>query len=94
MFDSLAVYGPWLIGGVAGLVAFFITASIWGFSCVGVIASDSNDVGGCPKPSSPSNKCRWNRCVQRDRGGSPCMSDGCLSSSQLRLRCGGGLSFE
>jgi hypothetical protein len=24
----LAVYGPWLIGGIAGLVAFFITAAI------------------------------------------------------------------
>jgi hypothetical protein len=33
MFDSpavpwLAVYGPWLIGGIAGLVAFFVTATI------------------------------------------------------------------
>jgi hypothetical protein len=37
MFDSLAaygpwltVYGPWLIGGIAGLVAFFVTAAIVG----------------------------------------------------------------
>jgi hypothetical protein len=37
MFDSLAaygpwltVYGPWLIGGIAGVVAFFVTAAIVG----------------------------------------------------------------
>ena len=37
MFDSptissplLAVYGPWLIGGIAGLVTFFVTAAIMG----------------------------------------------------------------
>ena len=37
MFDSptvssplLAVYGPWLIGGIAGLVTFFVTAAIIG----------------------------------------------------------------
>jgi hypothetical protein len=37
MFDSLAVYGPgltvygpWLIGVIAGLVAFFVTAAIMG----------------------------------------------------------------
>src|SRR5262245_26910440 len=30
MFDSpwLALYGPWLIGGTAGLVAFLITAAV------------------------------------------------------------------
>ena len=30
MFDSSAVYGTWLIGGIAGLVAFFVTAAIMG----------------------------------------------------------------
>jgi hypothetical protein len=30
MFDSFAVYGTWLIGGIAGLVAFFVTAAIVG----------------------------------------------------------------
>ena len=28
MSDSFAVYGPWLIGGIAGLVAFFVAAAI------------------------------------------------------------------
>jgi hypothetical protein len=30
MFDSFEVYGTWLIGGIAGLVAFFVTAAIMG----------------------------------------------------------------
>jgi hypothetical protein len=30
MFDSFAVYGTWLIGGIAGLVAFLVTAAIMG----------------------------------------------------------------
>ena len=35
LFDApavpwLAVYGPWLIGGIAGLVAFFVIAAIMG----------------------------------------------------------------
>ena len=30
MFDSFGVYGTWLIGGIAGLVAFFVTAAIMG----------------------------------------------------------------
>ena len=30
MFNSFGVYGVWLIGGIAGLVAFFVTAAIMG----------------------------------------------------------------
>ena len=33
MIDSFAVYAPWLISGIAGFVAFFISAAI-----VGVVA--------------------------------------------------------
>jgi hypothetical protein len=30
MFDSFGASGVWLIGGIAGLVAFFVTAAIMG----------------------------------------------------------------
>jgi hypothetical protein len=64
MFDSLAVYGPWLtvygpwlIGGVAGLVGFFVIAAIMGF----VVSAGSHQTRTAPAsaarnhPAHPAN---------------------------------------